>query len=128
MDCRVKPGNDDADRSSSAAIGITPATIAVSDCHIASLIILAGGDMRSIVAAAIAALLVAPAFAVVTVAPAHAQGFGMTKSDKSKPGEKTPEEVAFERKQEQIEERASKRALSRVPDRNQKIDPWGNIR
>jgi hypothetical protein len=76
--------------------------------------------MRTIVAAAIAVLLATPVFA---------QGFGgLPGSKQKKPGEKTAEETAIERRQQEIEEKASKRALSRVPDRNQKVDPWGSIR
>jgi hypothetical protein len=76
--------------------------------------------MRTIVAAAIAVLL---------ATPVYAQGFGGLPGGKQKkPGEKTAAETAIERQQQELEEKASKKALSRVPDRNQKVDPWGSIR
>ena len=75
--------------------------------------------MRTIAVAAIALLLSTPCFA---------QAGMLGGGDKKKPGEKTKEETALERKQEEAEANAHKRALSRVPDRQEKIDPWGKIR
>lgn len=73
--------------------------------------------MRYIVLAAISLALAMPAYAQL--------GGG---GKKGKPGEKTAEETAYEKKLDEQQEKAAKKALSRVPDREQKVDPWGNVR
>jgi hypothetical protein len=58
--------------------------------------------------------------------PAYAQGNFNPKG--SKPGTKTEQEIAEEKKQQKIDDKAHKDSLSRIPDRDQKADPWGKIR
>ena len=74
--------------------------------------------MRTFTIAAIIALL---------AVPAYAQGFGGSKGS-SKPGQKTEQEIAEEKKQQKLDEKAHKDSLSRIPDKDQKTDPWGKIR
>jgi hypothetical protein len=74
--------------------------------------------MRTFTIAAIIALL---------TMPAYAQGFGGSKGS-SKPGQKTEQEIAEEKKQQKLDEKAHKDSLSRIPDKDQKTDPWGKIR
>ncbi len=71
--------------------------------------------MRTFTIAAIIALLTIPAYA--QKGPAF-----------SKPGTKTEAEKATEEKQRKAEEKAYKDSVSRVPDKEQKFDPWGNMR
>lgn len=59
--------------------------------------------------------------------PAYAQGIGGGKGA-AKPGAKTEQEIAEEKKQQKLDEKAHKDSLSRIPDRDQKTDPWGKIR
>ncbi len=65
------------------------------------------------------------AISLALALPAHAQ-FGGGK--KTKPGEQTVEETAQARKLDQEQEKAAKKALSQVPNRSQKVDPWGGVR
>src|SRR5882672_10687321 len=73
-------------------------------------------EMRTFTIAAIIASLTMPAFA---------QGAG---KGAAKPGAKTEQEIAEEKKQQKLDEKAHKDSLSRIPDRDQKTDPWGKIR
>jgi hypothetical protein len=57
--------------------------------------------------------------------PAYAQGKG---GGASKPGAKTDQEKMLEEKQQKLDEKAHKDSLSRIPDKDQKVDPWGKIR
>jgi len=72
-------------------------------------------EMRTLTIAAIVASLAMPAYA--QKGPAF-----------SKPGTKTDAEKAAEEKQRKAEEKAYKDSVSRVPDKEQKFDPWGNMR
>ena len=65
------------------------------------------------------------AIIVALTVPAYAQGGFNPKG--SKPG-KTEQEIAEEKKQQKLDEKAHKDSLSRIPDRDQKADPWGKIR
>jgi hypothetical protein len=73
--------------------------------------------MRTMTVAAIIALLTMPAYAQS----------GIGKGGASKPG-KTDQEKAIEEKQQKLDEKAYKDSLSRIPDREQKFDPWGKVR
>jgi hypothetical protein len=73
--------------------------------------------MRTLTIAAIIAALTMPAYGQRAL-----NGAG------SKPGAKTPQEIAEEKKQQALDEKAHKDSLSRIPDRDQKSDPWGKIR
>ena len=69
-----------------------------------------------------AAVLIA--FSTVCVC---AQGIG--KGGGGKPGQKSEAELAEEKKNRKIDEKAYNDALSRIPDKPpQKPDPWGNVR
>ena len=70
-----------------------------------------------------AAMLIA--FSTVCVC---AQGIG--KGAGGKPGQKSEAEQAEEKKNRQIDEKAYKDAISRIPDKTpvKKPDPWGNVR
>jgi len=72
--------------------------------------------MRTLTIAAIIALL---------TMPAYAQRGG---PNFSKPGTKTEAEKAAEEKQRKADEKAYKDSVSRVPDKEQKFDPWGSMR
>jgi hypothetical protein len=74
-------------------------------------------EMRTFTIAAIITLLTMPAYAQ----------FGGNKGS-SKPGQKTEQEIAEEKKQQKLDEKAHKDSLSRIPDKDQKTDPWGKIR
>jgi hypothetical protein len=63
---------------------------------------------------------------VLLAMPAYAQGQGGMNFPK--PGTKTDQEKAAEEKQRKAEEKAYKDSVSRVPDKEQKFDPWGNMR
>jgi hypothetical protein len=69
-----------------------------------------------------AAMLIA--FSTVSVC---AQGIGKGGGG---PKEKSPAELAEERKNRQIDEKAYNDAISRIPDKTpvKKPDPWGNVR
>jgi hypothetical protein len=71
------------------------------------------------------AFTLAVIIALATI-PAYAQGYHGQSFDK--PGKKTEQEKAAEEKQRKEEEKAYKDSVSRVPDRAQKFDPWGNMR
>jgi hypothetical protein len=73
--------------------------------------------MRTFTIAAIAAIV-----AVLTM-PAYAQFKGGSGAP-----QKTEQEKAAEEKQRKLDEKAYKDSLSRIPDRDQKPDPWGKIR
>jgi hypothetical protein len=60
--------------------------------------------------------------------PAYAQGKGVGGPNLSKPGVKTEQEKAADEKQRILDEKAHKDSLSRIPDREQKSDPWGKVR
>jgi hypothetical protein len=75
-------------------------------------------EMRTLAIAAIIALL---------AVPAYAQGKGMSPS-LPKGGVKTEQEKAADEKQRILDEKAFKDSLSRIPDREQKPDPWGKVR
>ncbi len=81
-------------------------------------LLLGDAEMRTFTIAAIIAALTMPAYAQ--------GGFGGKGS--SKPGAKTEQEKAAEDKQQKLEEKAYKDSVSRIPDRNQKTDPWANVR
>ena len=72
--------------------------------------------MRTFTIAAIIASLTMPAFA---------QGAG---KGAAKPGTKTEQEIAEEKKQQKLDEKAHKDSLSRIPDKDLKTDPWGKVR
>ena len=74
--------------------------------------------MRTFVIAAIIAVLAVPAFA---------QGKGASPNF-SNPSVKTPEQKAADEKQRILDEKAHKDSLSRIPDKEQKFDPWGKVR
>jgi hypothetical protein len=74
--------------------------------------------MRTMTVAAIIALLTMPAYAQS----------GIGKGSSSKPGVKTDQEKALEEKHQKMDEKAYKDSLSRIPDREQKFDPWGKVR
>ncbi len=59
--------------------------------------------------------------------PAYAQG-GIGGKGSSKPEGKTEQEKAAEEKQQKLDEKAYKDSVSRIPDRDQKTDPWAKIR
>jgi hypothetical protein len=71
----------------------------------------------------IAAMLIA--FSTVGVCAQHGIGKGG-----GKPPEKSAAELAEEKKNRQIEEKAYNDAVSRIPDKTpaKKPDPWGNVR
>jgi hypothetical protein len=76
--------------------------------------------MRNIVAAAIVLSL---------AVPAYAQMKGPIDGGAGKPGVKSKEQLALEKKEEEKMDRAHKKALSRVPDRAPpRQDPWASIR
>ena len=68
-----------------------------------------------------AAMLIA--FSTVSVCAQIGKGGG-------KPPEKSAAELAEEKKNRQIEEKAYNDAVSRIPDKTsaKKPDPWGNVR
>jgi hypothetical protein len=68
-----------------------------------------------------AALIVA-----MLTAPALAQGrnTGMAPN----PNVKSDAEKQAEEKQRKLDEKAYKDSVSRIPDKDQKLDPWGKIR
>jgi hypothetical protein len=79
--------------------------------------------MRMVTIAAIIAVLMMPAM------PAHAQQRGGgTPGLQSGPPQKSEAEKAAEEKQRKADEKAYKDSVSRIPDRDQKVDPWGKIR
>ena len=71
-----------------------------------------------------AAVLIA--FSTVCVC---AQGIGKGGGG-GKPGQKSEAELAEEKKNRKIDEKAYNDAVSRIPDKTptQKPDPWGNVR
>lgn len=71
----------------------------------------------------IAAMLIA--FSTVCVCAQHGIGKGG-----GKPAEKSAAELAEEKKNRQIDEKAYNDAVSRIPDKTpaKKPDPWGNVR
>jgi hypothetical protein len=58
--------------------------------------------------------------------PAYAQQRGGLPG--SGPPQKSEAEKAAEEKQRKADEKAYKDSVSRIPDRDQKLDPWGKIR
>jgi hypothetical protein len=72
--------------------------------------------MRTFTIAAIIAIL---------AMPAYAQGRG---GQAPKPGQKTDQEKAMEERQRKLDEKAYRDSVSRIPDRDEKPDPWGKIR
>jgi hypothetical protein len=60
--------------------------------------------------------------------PAYAQGGFGGKGSSPKPGAKTDQEKAQEAKQQKLDEKAYKDSVSRIPDRDQKTDPWAKVR
>ena len=84
----------------------------------AQVLLLGDTEMRTFTIAAIIALLTMPAYAQ--------GGFGGKGSPK--PGAKTDQEKAEEAKQRKLDEKAYKDSVSRIPDRDQKTDPWAKIR
>jgi hypothetical protein len=74
--------------------------------------------MRTFTIAAIIAMLTVPA-----LAQRGASGPSMPN-----PNVKTEAEKAAEEKQRKLDEKAYKDSVSRIPDREQKLDPWGKIR
>ena len=77
-------------------------------------------EMRIFIAAVVIAFL---------TAPVCAQGFGKG-GGSGKPGQKTEAEVAEERKNKKIDDKAYNDAVARIPDKTpaKKPDPWGNLR
>jgi len=75
-------------------------------------------EMRTFVIAAIIAVL---------AVPAYAQSKGGA-PNMPNPNVKTPEQKAADEKQRVLDEKAHKDSLSRIPDREQKYDPWGKVR
>ena len=64
--------------------------------------------------------------AILTL-PAYAQQRGGA-ANMPNPNVKTEAEKAVEEKQRKLEEKAYKDSISRIPDRDQKLDPWGKVR
>ena len=62
------------------------------------------------------------------VVPAYAQGKAGAGPNFTNPSVKTPEQKAADEKQRILDEKAHKDSLSRIPDREQKSDPWGKVR
>jgi hypothetical protein len=73
--------------------------------------------MRTFTIAAIIAMLTVPAFAQRAAGPAMPNPHIKTEADK-----------AAEEKQRKLDEKAYKDSISRIPDRDQKLDPWGKVR
>src|SRR5262245_50180739 len=73
-------------------------------------------DMRIVTIAAIIAALTLPAYA-------QGRGGGAPKA-----GQKSEAEKAADEKQRKLDEKAYQDSVSRIPDREQKLDPWGKIR
>jgi hypothetical protein len=69
---------------------------------------------------------IAATIALLTM-PAYAQG-GFGGKDSTKPGAKTEQDKAAEEKQRKLDEKAYKDSVSRIPDRDQKTDPWAKVR
>ena len=76
--------------------------------------------MRMVTIAAIIAALTMPAYAQQRGNPTGMPGSG--------PPQKSEAEKAAEEKQRKADEKAYKDSVSRIPDRDQKLDPWGKIR
>jgi hypothetical protein len=72
--------------------------------------------MRTITVAAIIALLTMPAYA-------QSKAIGQTPS-----GAGEPKETEQDKRQKILDEKAYKDSLSRIPSRDQKVDPWGRVR
>jgi hypothetical protein len=77
-------------------------------------------EMRFLVAAVLIA------FSTVCVCAQGAIG----KGGGGKPGQKSEAELAIEKKNQKIDEKAYNDAISRIPDKTpaKKPDPWGNVR
>ena len=76
--------------------------------------------MRIVTIAAIIAALAMPAYAQ--------QRGGASSPVNPGPPVKSEAEKAAEEKQRKADEKAYKDSVSRIPDRDQKLDPWGKIR
>jgi hypothetical protein len=73
-------------------------------------------------------LLIAVVLIAFSTVCVHAQ-YGIGKGGSGKPG-KSPAELAEEKKNKEIDEKAYNDAVSRIPDKTpvKKPDPWGNVR
>jgi hypothetical protein len=74
--------------------------------------------MRTFTIAMIVAMLTLPAYA-------QQRGGG---ANMPNPNVKTEAQKAMEEKQRKADEKAYNESVSRIPDREQKLDPWGKIR
>ena len=74
--------------------------------------------MRTFTIAMIVAMLTLPAYAQ--------RGGGA--ANMPNPNIKTEAQKAEEAKQRKADEKAYNESISRIPDREQKLDPWGKIR
>jgi hypothetical protein len=63
---------------------------------------------------------------VMLTLPAYAQQRGGAAMPN--PNVKTDAQKAMEEKQRKADEKAYNESVSRIPDREQKLDPWGKIR
>ena len=82
--------------------------------------------MRTFTIAVVIAMLTVPAFTMLTV-PAFAQRASAGPAMPN-PHIKTEADKAAEEKQRKLDEKAYKDSISRIPDRDQKLDPWGKVR
>ena len=60
--------------------------------------------------------------------PAYAQQRGGGAGAMPNPNVKTEAQKAMEEKQRKADEKAYNESVSRIPDRELKLDPWGKIR